>query len=121
VIHTADVGFDRQHWWIGRDGEDYVGVKRTPTQRSVVRGDLDDVCSWLSPPDFFDAEEVLSRVVPREQTPLPYDLAPSVRRECPECGAFGRMHEWQWQRDREELKTDCACCEYGGELSVSRV
>lgn len=121
VIQTADVGYERQHWWIGRESGEFVGVKRTPTQKAVVRGELDDAVSWLTPPDFYDAEEVLSKVVDRDRTPLPYDLAPTVRRECPECGAFGQIHEWKWQRKQDSLRTGCSCCEYGGGLNVSRV
>jgi hypothetical protein len=121
VVHTANIGFDRRHWWIARDGEEFVGVKRTPSQKAVVRGELEKVLSWLDTPDFYDAEQVLTRVVDRDQTPLPYDLAPNVRRECPECGAWGQMHEWKWQRERDTAINGCSCCDFGGELRVSRV
>lgn len=126
VTYADSMVYDRKHWWITTSSDhpaesgQYVGLKFTETQRSVVRGDLEDAVGWLSRSEIDDGRLVDKRTVPLRQTPIPYKTAPTVVRRCPECGAWGQTHEWKFQRDRDELLNGCACCDYGGELDVER-
>lgn len=118
VVDADTVAYDRRHWWIARDRpkSTFVGVKRTPTQSAVVSGNLDSAIEWLRS-ELFEPRRVFKRLVPVESTPIPYKRARTVRRTCPECGAFGRTHEWKFD---ESLLDGCSCCDYGGELDVER-
>ena len=125
VVSADSRTYDREHWWVAKNHSpkyrgEFLGVKFTETQRSVVSGKFEDALRWLSKSDIDNGNVIDKRTVRVERTPIPYKTAPTVERTCPECGAFGQTHEWKFQQNHDEMVNDCACCDYGGELDVER-
>ncbi len=107
----------REHYWVTHDGDRYYGVRRSTNVGQAGHADFENACKFLEEPDnpIYDYEHVVTRVVPVEQTPIPYKRAGERSVECPECGAWGRTHVWVLE---DFIPDECPECGFRGEFDV---
>lgn len=106
----------REHRWVAYTDGEYYSVRLSTGMAQAGHTTFENACQFLEKPEspIYDYEYVTDRVVPVEQTPIPYKRAGDRIVECPECDAFAVVHSWKL----DTLADECSECGYGGDFDV---